>query len=98
SGLSSTSLMTSAIVGGCLEAMLLFPLDTIKTRLQIMPFKMKQDKQGRIYSIAKHLVQKEGGFLSLYKGFFPFSTQLMIKYFVRLQTFHFFDQHLSKHI
>src|ERR1700722_7894004 len=82
-------MFTSAIIGGLIEAISLFPLDTIKSRVQ-------NSKSHQIFPILKDLVQKEG-FTSLYKGFCPFAAQLGIKYFIRLSSFDLGNRHLANH-
>jgi hypothetical protein len=65
--------------GGVMEACLLQPIDTIKTRLQL-------DKAGKYNGIGHcgQTVIKEEGVRALWKGLTPFATHLTLKYALRM--------------
>ena len=68
-------------VGGVFEAMLLQPVDVIKTRMQL-------DKSGRYHSVyhCGSSIYHVEGLRALWKGFSPFAIHLTLKYGLRLGT------------
>ena len=63
---------TGAMVGGCVEACALQPLDVVKTRLQL--------EGGSVGSVVRGLSSE--GISSFYKGLSPFVAHLVTKYAV----------------
>ena len=72
-------------IGGGVEALLLHPLDTIKTRIQLSGMTGNNNRSNipkGIVGCGKYIIKNEG-FFSLYKGLTPFVTHLMTKYCLR---------------
>ena len=70
-------------LGGCVEALTLHPLDTIKTRIQLSGMRGNRTNIPKsVIGCGKHIIKNEG-FFSLYKGLSPFVVHLMSKYFLR---------------
>ena len=80
----------SVFFGTCFETLFLFPFDTIKSRIQFS----KEKKTIRKVTLT---LFQENGIRSLYKGFGPFSVQLLTKYFIRLYSFDYSNQYLIQH-
>jgi len=68
-------------LGGLVEASLLHPLDTIKTRLQLQNKTSGTQYKG-IVDCARQIITKEG-LPAMYKGLSPFVIHLMTKYIMR---------------
>ncbi len=81
----------AGMAGGVAEALTLFPMDTIKTRLQM-------DYRGRYKGIADcglQMVRHEGGRRALYKGLTPFLSQLVLKYAYRFGSYAWFRRQIG---
>jgi len=68
-------------LGGLCEALLLHPLDTIKTRLQLQ-YKGGSTQYKGIVDCGRQIITKEG-LPAMYKGLSPFVIHLMTKYIMR---------------
>lgn len=86
---SKTLKTLGGMAGGAVEACVLQPLDTVKTRLQLAP-----GKSSGAIQMGKQILQQEGG-LALYKGLSPFVTHLVTKYALRFYTFEFYRSKLA---
>ena len=83
--------VAAGMAGGVAEALTLFPMDTIKTRLQM-------DTHGRYSGVAdcaRTIVRHEGGISRLYAGLTPFTSQLVMKYAYRFGSFTWFRRMLG---
>jgi len=83
--------VVAGMAAGVVEAHVLFPLDTIKTRLQT-------DARGRYTGVtdcARQMLRHEGGPARLYAGLTPFVFQLVVKYAYRFGSFVWFRNSLA---
>lgn len=72
-------------VGGVVEALMLQPIDVVKTRLQL-------DKAGAYKGMVNcgQIIAREEGTAALWKGLTPFVGQLTLKYALRMGSNAFF--------
>lgn len=77
--------------GGAIEALVLQPLDVMKTRLQLD----KTKKYSGMINCGVSIYHKEGA-SALYKGLAPFVTHLTVKYALRFGTFGYMKDMFGK--
>lgn len=76
------------MLAGAVEAFVLHPTDTVKTRLQLQTTSSNMKYKGMIHCF-KTIIKEEGA-LALYKGLTPFTMHLCSKYALRFYTYNSF--------
>ena len=84
--------VVAGTIGACAEAVAMFPMDTVKTRIQL-------DTSRKCMTISNCVLQTmrgQGGVLSLYNGLTPFVSQLVLKYAYRFGSFGWLQRQLGE--
>ena len=83
--------VVAGAIGACAEAVAIFPLDTVKTHIQL-------DTSSRhitIWNCVRQTMHGKRGVLSLYNGLTPFLSQLVVKYAYRFGSFAWIQRELN---